>query len=960
MDWSAAQWQSALFPEVLTLCPGLCEEKALTLRDLGVRSSREAERLGFVCIRPDRPRKHPALFASREDIPAFESAVAVVAEHRRRKRQREAERIEHRRAELDRLLDPYPWLHSDERASFVKRLESLGSAAVTRESVEAMLVPKRLGRAVDGLTGVRSTGTGLVAIGDVRFTAFGTEIVQSDVDLAPILVDDTLRRLLLAADLGPFRQALSSEAATVRTEAVSALRQKLYARVAEAAEIIDETIALVSNGDDGDEAAREELVAFATERFRKPGARALGRVLPALREVAADLVWMRRREALRADRGGRTGAWSIAGERRAPMIAYAVRVDYEALDSEFSTSLHRKLDMPRDVREALFSQPIDVAVAIADALVAEEIDNERAGIDRALDRVTRQIARGEGVRGFDRTAVTQMLRSEFASKTFDPEALVTRVRTLVERLVRQARETEAVQTLLAEASFARYADFFTHARSLERRLELFVGPTNSGKTYHALNALAEGESGVYLAPLRLLALEGQEELEKRGRPTSFLTGEERDLREGASFWSSTIEMLDTTRFVDTAVVDEVQLLADADRGWAWSAAIIGAPAARVVMTGSPDCVPLVENIARYLGEPLTIRHLERFNPLEALDAPSDLDHIEPGTAVICFSRRDVLGLKQHLEQKHRVSVIYGNLSPQVRREEARRFRTGETKVLVATDAIALGLNLPIRTIVFYSTWKFNGREEVRLTPSEIRQIGGRAGRYGKHDAGHVGALTHADLSAVRTALEEPPEPVPIRAQVRPSLQHVLTMRDVLHSKSLGRLLDLFRRRIRFDAAQLVASVPDEMLELAALTDATGMALEDRFTFTCAPVDARNAFIMRSYQLWMASFSEGRRSRLDRLPSRYEHTTGEADPEAFYHAEVQVKLLTVYAWLAYRYPDQFPDLAECDRQRAVLNGYIERTLRKRGRLRRCKQCGAAIQPLSPYALCDGCYRGRRRW
>ncbi len=958
MNRSPSQWQAALFPEVSTIHADLLAERTTTLRDLGARSARDAERLGYVCIRPERPRRQPALFVSIQDVPAFEAAAEAVADHRKERRRLEAERIERRRAEIARLLDPYPWLTEEERASLAKRIEATDARSITRESLERLLVPRRLVRALDGIAGVRLGVPDILVTGDVRFTAFGQDVAQHGVDLAKIEIDDELRPLLLMTDLASFRAEVTQRASAARSAAASALRQTIYARVAEASALIEETAALV----DPESAAgiRRSLTESAVERFAKPGARALGRVLPALREMARDAIWSCRREMFRASRASHTGSWVPAGERKAPMLAYVTGVEYSVLGADFSAVLNRRIEMPRDLREAILGEPVDVAAGIADVLVAEAIDDERADIERTLDRVTHQIGRGDGVAGFDRAAVVTLLRNEFASKSFDAESLLTRVRSLVERLVKQAKETEAVQTLLTEANFARYADFFTTARSMERRLELIVGPTNSGKTYQALNALAEGASGIYLAPLRLLALEGQEELEKRGCATSFLTGEERDLREGATFWSSTIEMMDPNRVVDAAVIDEVQLLSDLDRGWAWSAAVVGAPARRIVMTGSPDCVPLVEDLARYLGEPLTVRHVERFNPLAVLESASDLDHVEPGTAVVCFSRRDVLGLKQHLEQRNRVSVIYGNLSPPVRREEARRFRTGETRVLVATDAIALGLNLPIRTVVFYSTWKFNGREEVRLTPSEIRQIGGRAGRYGKHDAGFVGALTHADLVAVRAAFEHPPDPLPIRAQVRPGLQHVLTMSEVLDSRNLGRLLDLFRRRIRFDAAQLVASVPDEMMELAALADATGMPLEDRFVFACAPVDTRNAFIMRSYQLWMAAFAEGRRSRLDRLPSKYERTTGESDPEAFYHSEVQVKLLTVYAWLAYRYPERFPELEECDRQRAILNRYIERTLRKRGRLRRCKQCGAAMPAMSNYALCDGCYRGRRRY
>src|SRR5690625_6642085 len=105
---------------------------------------------------------------------------------------------------------------------------------------------------------------------------------------------------------------------------------------------------------------------------------------------------------------------------------------------------------------------------------------------------------------------------------------------------------------------------------LAHDLSFFAGPTNSGKTWHALNALTEAETGVYLAPLRLLALEGQEEIEKRGRVASYITGEERDIREGADCIASTIEMLDTSRIVEAGVVNEGQRPSDRHRGSASS------------------------------------------------------------------------------------------------------------------------------------------------------------------------------------------------------------------------------------------------------------------------------------------------------------------------------------------------------------------------------------------------------
>ena len=112
------------------------------------------------------------------------------------------------------------------------------------------------------------------------------------------------------------------------------------------------------------------------------------------------------------------------------------------------------------------------------------------------------------------------------------------------------------------------------ARSLNRKLEFYVGPTNSGKTYNAMQKLKEANSGLYLAPLRLLALEGYEDLKASNIRASLITGEEQILHEEAAHVCSTIEMIDFDLDVDVAVIDEVQMLDDSDRGWAWVNAII--------------------------------------------------------------------------------------------------------------------------------------------------------------------------------------------------------------------------------------------------------------------------------------------------------------------------------------------------------------------------------------------------
>ena len=123
-----------------------------------------------------------------------------------------------------------------------------------------------------------------------------------------------------------------------------------------------------------------------------------------------------------------------------------------------------------------------------------------------------------------------------------------------------------------------------------------------------------------------------------------------------------------------------------------------------------------------------------------------ISDLKKGDALIVFSKKSVLALAAHLEgQGVRCSVIYGSLPPATRREQVRRFLEKETEVVVSTDAIGMGLNLPIRRIVFVETQKFDGVSKRDLEPGEIKQIAGRAGRFGLYEEGFVAAVENIEL-----------------------------------------------------------------------------------------------------------------------------------------------------------------------------------------------------------------------
>ena len=283
--------------------------------------------------------------------------------------------------------------------------------------------------------------------------------------------------------------------------------------------------------------------------------------------------------------------------------------------------------------------------------------------------------------------------------------------------------------------------------------------------------MRQAETGDYLAPLRLLALEGYENLVSHGVKTSLITGEEEILDEDSTHISSTIEMLNSEVEVELCVIDEIQMIEDRDRGWAWANALIGVPAKELILTGSENVVPAIKELCRYLGEELEIKYFERKNPLELMQRATALKRVKAGTAIVAFSRKEVLSLKQRLSHKYRVSVVYGNLSPEVRREEARRFREGESEVLVATDAIAMGLNLPIKTILFARDNKFDGLRRRELSTSEILQVAGRAGRYKIHEHGYVGALDEKTLRGIKERFHGELPPITLPVTVMAGLEH---------------------------------------------------------------------------------------------------------------------------------------------------------------------------------------------
>jgi ATP-dependent RNA helicase SUPV3L1/SUV3 len=257
------------------------------------------------------------------------------------------------------------------------------------------------------------------------------------------------------------------------------------------------------------------------------------------------------------------------------------------------------------------------------------------------------------------------------------------------------------------------------ARNLRRKVIMHVGPTNSGKTHHALRALAAAKVGIYAGPLRLLAHEVWERLNtgqivpagledsnhRKGNPEhvrscNLLTGDEQKIVDPhARLTSATVEMLSVHTHWDVGVIDEIQMIADPDRGYAWTDAVLGLCAKELHLCGEETAVPLIQQLMKQTGDELIVHRYQRLTPLvvqeESLDG--QLSRVRSGDAVVTFSRQGIFALKEQVEALTglRCAVAYGRLPPETRSEQAALFNDPDSgyDVMVGTDAIGMGLNL---------------------------------------------------------------------------------------------------------------------------------------------------------------------------------------------------------------------------------------------------------------------------
>ncbi|MDP1732311.1 MAG: helicase-related protein [Devosia sp.] len=259
-------------------------------------------------------------------------------------------------------------------------------------------------------------------------------------------------------------------------------------------------------------------------------------------------------------------------------------------------------------------------------------------------------------------------------------------------------------------------------------LKAILGPTNTGKTFFAIERMLAHRSGMIGLPLRLLAREVYHKVAGRigAQNVALVTGEERIVPPKARYWVATVEAMPLDIPVECLAVDEIQVATDFDRGHIFTNRILHARGlSETLLLGAGTMAPVI----RTLLPSAEIIHRPRFSEL-TYSGSKKISRQPRRTAVVAFSATQVYAIAELLRRERGgAAVVMGALSPRTRNAQVDMYQNGDVDFLVATDAIGMGLNLDVKHVAFADDTKFDGHQTRPLTPAEFGQIAGRAGRH---------------------------------------------------------------------------------------------------------------------------------------------------------------------------------------------------------------------------------------
>ena len=262
----------------------------------------------------------------------------------------------------------------------------------------------------------------------------------------------------------------------------------------------------------------------------------------------------------------------------------------------------------------------------------------------------------------------------------------------------------------------------------KNKITAVLGPTNTGKTYLAIETMLSFDSGMIGFPLRLLAREVYDKIIKKISldKVALITGEEKIIPANAKYFLCTVESMPVNKHLDFVGIDEIQMCADHERGHIFTDRLLNLRGEKLTMfMGSST----IKNIINKLDEDTEFINRERLSKLSYV-GHKKISRINRKTAIIAFSTEEVYAIAELVRrQKGGAAIVMGSLSPKTRNAQVELYQSGDVDFLVATDAIGMGINMDLENVYFSNLKKFDGKKQRRLNMSEIGQIAGRAGRY---------------------------------------------------------------------------------------------------------------------------------------------------------------------------------------------------------------------------------------
>lgn len=493
------------------------------------------------------------------------------------------------------------------------------------------------------------------------------------------------------------------------------------------------------------------------------------------------------------------------------------------------------------------------------------------------------------------------------------------------------------------------ANWYPEARAIQRKIIFHAGPTNSGKTYHAIQRYLAAKSGVYCGPLKLLAHEIYEKSNDAGVPCDLVTGEERIFvdQEGrqSDHIACTIEMCSVTTPYEVAVIDEIQMIRDPSRGWAWTRALLGLCAEEIHVCGEAATIDFITELMFTTGEEVEVHNYKRLTPFSISNqAVESLDNLKPGDCIVCFSKNDIYSISRQIEIRGlECAVIYGSLPPGTKLAQAKKFNDPDDpcKILVATDAIGMGLNLSIRRIIFNSLVKPNvnekGEKELdTISTSQALQIAGRAGRFSSvFKEGEVTTMQRDDLPVLKEILGKPVDPIEV-AGLHPTAEQIEMFAYHLPQATLSNLIDIFVSLSQVDGLYFVCNI-DDFKFLADMIQHIPLNLRSRYVFCTAPINKKQPFVCTSFLKYARQFSRDEPLTFDWV---CRHVNWPMTPpkniKDLVHLEAVHDVLDLYLWLSYRFMDMFPDANLIREIQKELDGMIQIGVRNITRLIRATE------------------------